>query len=424
MWNLNLNVAAPEFDLLRQALTPSLQELVVGAADPSGLATVISERVHAAVPWAVRLAQGQWVGFFEYVERIYPRRPPSPGEDPPVATDKRFAAVGAANRGLDRFRYAYAELPWDDLPSGLLNRTISKERRQGGYDNIHLHGTMGTVGNIDATDPDATPRVMAPGCGHSCFHAHWRWGNTTFFLSACDPSHPDIGVLQLIAASAFADGLLAVLTAADPANEDLAGVVAQVLWEQGPELLMPPLSDKYKGWSSAGPRSYSNQILGAPLIPPNQRLDITVGPGPADVGAPLPSGPLDAAVKTVELRTTVNTGTPYAPEWKHCTTEFPVGVAVRYPPSAAQELFRLLCFTYYLDLAYLPQNVLDLITERTGLAKTTAYSASRVFTQAYDVIPFLNQADATHQFDARWLIHATNGGTDPIAGTTIPLEDL
>lgn len=421
MWNLHMNVAIPEFDWSQQQLAPILAAFL---NDPGKVpfATVLGQ-IAGVTPEAKRLVEALWIAFFEYVERIYPRRQPSPGQPPPAALDKQFVGVSAADDvRLDRFRKAWADLPWPELASGTLSRLISKERRQGGYDSVHLHGTMGTVGNIDAGDPLATPRVMAPGCGHSCFHAHWRWGNTTYFLSACDLNHPDMGILQLVSAAALSDALVVAATQLRPDLEDVGSNVADWLWQLGPDMLKPPPVEKYLGWSSDGPNSRSRQHPGAPLIPPNQHLDIVIGRRPAGVGAALASGALDAAVKTVELRTTVYCAEQYSPEWRHCTTEFPVGVAVRYTESTALELFRMWCFMYFGDHRYLPQWLVDLVVDMR--TPTTAYSPSRVFTDAYDVIPFLNQLDATGAFDAQRLIHATNGGTDPVAGASTLLEEL
>jgi hypothetical protein len=217
-------------------------------------------------------------------------------------------------------------------------------------------------------------------------------------------------------------------------TEDAADATAAALWEWAAKRsALPHLPDKVLGWTSDGPHSWSHQIPGAPMIPPNQRLEIQVGDDPG-VGVPLddPSQPplesrlLPQAIKSVDLITTVDTAEPYSPTWKHCTTEFPVGVAVRYPDSAAQELFRFWCASYFRDPFYLPKALFDALIAAGILAPTTQpYSASRVFTDAYDVIPFLNFRDQPNgSFDARHLIHATHGGSDLLDDGSSTLADF
>ncbi len=48
-------------------------------------------------------------------------------------------------------------------------RLVEKRPRQGGFDNVHIHPNMGT-------DDTGTPIVPAPFCGDLCLHVHWRWG--------------------------------------------------------------------------------------------------------------------------------------------------------------------------------------------------------------------------------------------------------
>jgi hypothetical protein len=426
MWNLHVNALAPQVDVVARQLGANLDAFLAIPGAGTLAQYFRQQSTTTSVPsWLIRIGQALWIAFFEYVERVYPRRQPVLGQVPPAATSKAFVAVGQANDSkLDTLRRQTADVPWNEVPDGVLRRPLTKEPRQAAYDNMHLHGTMGTVGNISATDPLATPRVMAPGCGHSCFHAHWRWGNSTYFLSAANPAHPDLSVLSLVLSAAVSDGLVTLLTSSGLGTEDATDAVAAALWNWAPGVLAPPLSEKYLGWSSDGPNSRSNQTPGAPLIPPNQRLEIAVGPEPADVGQPLAAGALDPAVKTVDMVTLIDCADPYSPVWRHCTTEFAVGVAVRYTESAALELFRLWCYSYFLDRCYLPQALLDQFISAGMLpAGTTAYSPSRVFTDAYDVIPFLNLRDpATGDFDARRLMHATSGGTDQVVGIT--LEDM
>jgi hypothetical protein len=120
--------------------------------------------------------------------------------------------------------------------------SLVKAPRQGYYDNIHLHARMG--------DPDdcGNEQVHAPFCGHSCVHLHWRWGLV----------------------SALPQGSLS-----------------------GPGW-------RYRGWSNPdGGTPEAHTTLGAPLIPPNQRLVIAIcRPGATRVshhailGTPQPLDPL------------------------------------------------------------------------------------------------------------------------------------
>jgi hypothetical protein len=52
---------------------------------------------------------------------------------------------------------------------------VKKLPRQGMYDNVHVHGSMGDD-PIAANTTYAGPMVHAPGCAEACIHLHWRWG--------------------------------------------------------------------------------------------------------------------------------------------------------------------------------------------------------------------------------------------------------
>lgn len=142
-----------------------------------------------------------------------------------------------------------AEPPCQD--DGYTPLFITKFPRQGGYDNIHVNGYMGKHDAFAAKkyaalcEADAIAGedvVAAPFCGIDCFHMHWRWSilsdtvaNLTSFFST-----------EVV--SAFEDGTHGYTP---------LGVV----WDNAPS---------FKGWNTE--RSHSR--LGAPLIPPNQHLDI------------------------------------------------------------------------------------------------------------------------------------------------------
>jgi hypothetical protein len=424
MGNLVLNQAIPSLELLLQAGDAALQDFL-RTAEATLFGTWASWAVTTSdvEAWMLRLALATWVAFFDYVERIDPPRQPSPGTAAGAGMSKRFLAVAAAGEQPPGHTDSYlADLPWDAIPGGALTRTLRKEPRQAAYDNMHLHGTMGTVGNISATDSLATPRLMAPGCGHSCFHAHWRWGNTTYYLAVSRLAQPQLGVIQELVSVGIADSVSAYLTSKGLSEDESAQASAAWLWSMAGLAGFPasPPTAKFKGWSSAGPLSAPHQHPGAPLIPPNQRLEVAVGDFAKD-GKPLP---IDSKVKTTDLITTVSCDAPYDPVWLHCTTEFPVGVAVRYTESPALLLFRLTCFAYWLDPGYLPRNGLDALASVLGgpdaaqvaaaLRAVHSYPATKVFTDAYDIIPFLNLRDPAKAsgFDAEKLIHATNAGSD------------
>jgi hypothetical protein len=427
MSNLLLNQAIPELELLLQDADAALQQFLLTAES-----ALLGDWVNWAVTtrdtaaWMLRLGLGAWVAFFDYVERIDPPRQPSPGTPAGAATPKQFLAVAATGEDPPEHTDSYfAKLPWAAIPGGALTRKLRKEPRQAAYDNMHLHGTMGTVGNLSATDPKATPRLMAPGCGHSCFHAHWRWGNTTYYLAVSRLAQPQLGVIQELVSVVIADSVSAYLTSNGLSEDESAQACAQWLWSLAGSagFPAPPPTDKFKGWSSAGPFSAPHQHPGAPLIPPNQRLEVAVG-GQSDVGTPLPpEETMDRHIKTIDLITTVSCDATYDPGWVHCTTEFPVGVAVRYTESPALLLFRLTCFAYWLDPGYLPQNALSALASALGpdaapvaevLKAVHSYPATKVFNDAYDIIPFLNERDSgfSSGFDAEKLIHATNAGRD------------
>jgi hypothetical protein len=98
--------------------------------------------------------------------------------------------------------------------------------REGTWDNLHCTPPMG----FDAL---GRKTVSAPVCADKCFHLHWRWGS---------------------------DGIVAP---ADAVKEP----------------------ERYMGWTHVGPWR-SNSLLGAPLIPPNQHLEVTltrVGDGEVEI---------------------------------------------------------------------------------------------------------------------------------------------
>lgn len=106
------------------------------------------------------------------------------------------------------------DVVWPPNPDPALPGTptmhVHKLPRQGAYDNIHVNADMGV-------DSVGRPIIAAPFCADLCLHLHFRWG-----------TH-------------------AVEPAADPVP--------------------------FLGWSD-GPHATSYSSLGAPLVPPNQRITL------------------------------------------------------------------------------------------------------------------------------------------------------
>ena len=92
-------------------------------------------------------------------------------------------------------------------------RKIEKRPRQGGFDNVHIHPNMGI-------DDSGRQIVPAPFCGDLCLHVHWRWG--------------------LVA---------------------LRGAIDREL---------------FTGWGSGRMDRGAHTTDGAPLIPPNQHLEVNL----------------------------------------------------------------------------------------------------------------------------------------------------
>jgi hypothetical protein len=100
----------------------------------------------------------------------------------------------------------------DPALGGAPAETVVKLPRQGGYDNIHVNADMGL-------DTQGRAMIAAPFCADVCLHLHVRWGTE----------------------------------AAAGAQEPLP----------------------FLGWSD-GPHAMSHSRLGAPLVPPNQRITFGV----------------------------------------------------------------------------------------------------------------------------------------------------
>ncbi|PBQ33649.1 hypothetical protein CNR22_18325 [Sphingobacteriaceae bacterium] len=132
----------------------------------------------------------------------------------------------------------------------LQNYYSLKFPRQGDYDSIHIHGNSGKIletlysgGNVpNNVTVDGIPysqytnnSVEAPFCPHNCFHLHWRWA--------------------------------AILADLDTMKK---------IFPAGDLYIKVPPGYKFRGWSSKGLQSRSNSERGAPMVPPNQELEVEV----------------------------------------------------------------------------------------------------------------------------------------------------
>lgn len=143
-----------------------------------------------------------------------------------VTTEKELVGVYGPRDGnkYTQSTSAPRSRPYPHPPASVFTIRVAKHDRQGDYDNIHTHSKMpmDACGNVP---------IHAPFCGHSCVHLHWRWAG----LSA-DAAEGDRG------------------------------------WQ-------------FKGWEksaritsrySAVVRASAHALAGAPLIPPNQRLQFAL----------------------------------------------------------------------------------------------------------------------------------------------------
>jgi hypothetical protein len=94
--------------------------------------------------------------------------------------------------------------------------------RQGAYDNAHIAASHGAAPHAPPGDKNAVI-VSAPFCGDVCNHLHWRWGTSGLFTG-------------------------------------------------------PQNRFGFYGWGSGKLGLGANRVLGAPLIPPNQHLELEIQP--------------------------------------------------------------------------------------------------------------------------------------------------
>jgi hypothetical protein len=171
---------------------------------------------------------------------------------------------------------------------------IEKKPRQGAYDNVHVAGEMGYHGHR-FNNPDVLfsglnllqqeKIVSAPFCGVACLHFHWRWA---------DISHVTASL------------------------KDRLNYVLYYTPSSTPPLLIPPkiqkiTSNSFLGWDN----KKSHSTIGAPLLPPNQRLDVNYQSGPV----------VSPQIKILELSYTINFPEP---RQRQVLLEQGIGWAMQY----------------------------------------------------------------------------------------------
>ena len=407
MYNLTWNVAsgvvesAALHSMRRKFLDiaatpmPSIRPALLMAAD---VETLLSLK---------ELLLAGWLGIFDYVKRL---EAPEVGRSMVAAHLDPLANVARSDSVV---------LPWRNqaITAGITRR-VYKEARQTGYDNIHVHGTMGTVADFPAIPGHHLPRVMAPGCGHSCFHSHWRWGNSTVFMSGFR-SPGFWGAAQLLAQVAVFDVLDARFDPLVFDDDEVATIAEALITTLSFGYLT--LVSSYKGWSNDGRASRRATVVGAPVMPPNQALELSVT-GAAEVGVPDPTV-LDDDTKVVDFTYRVECDDTFDAAWRHAVGEFGIGVAVRYAPSPAEVGMRMLTTTAFGDLRFLPQGVIDsingVLATRSQPQIGPSYDLSVVWSKAYDVIPFLhfNRSSSVPDYDT------ASAGGDWIGASGTRLED-
>jgi hypothetical protein len=148
---------------------------------------------------------------------------------------------------------------------------VTRETREGQYDNVHNHGWMGVSRNPgSATSPEMVRR-MAPVCGQACIHLHVRWLVGGDVLNAIN----NVSVF-----SPFA----------------------------------------YWGWGDDPLTAAPHSVQASPLVPPNQRVRIAVtnpatdrvnAGNPASMSTVLPGTNLVHGVRIARLLDNTNRGLWY-----------------------------------------------------------------------------------------------------------------
>lgn len=228
----------------------------------------------------------------------------------PFGTRNDVSRDGAFNGGLPRRKVF--KWPRDEDQTSMQTRdyqmTVEKFARQGGFDNVHAAADHGALAG-HPTDRNATI-TSAPFCGDMCNHLHWRWGAT--------------------------------------------GVAVA--------------SDKHAflGWGERGKNGQgANRVLGAPLIPPNQHLAVTLVPAPT--------------ADHVELRYAVRAVVPGEKQWQ-VFMEQGVGFAFSYEGKLTWGDFFLLARVFGLP-------------RPSGEGQTRDYARREFFDGIYQRIKFFDPVD-------------------------------
>lgn len=259
-----------------------------------------------------------------------------------------------------------ADLYWPRLSNPVwpinVRRTIHKVSRQGSYDNLHIHGSMGSYPNNMLMS-----MIMAPVCAHACFHLHWRWSAINNFI--------DISKQAIDYLSAGLQYMKDV--------EDLPFTQLKIVFETLPLLvkeakelesaIMDP--SEYRGWE---PRwgGKAGWVAGQPLAPSNQTILVALTKGTTS-SRPSPSVTLDADRKTFWFKVDA-IGNIY-PDQRHVIGHAPVGLAYSHiPDSLVDRQFRLLLGM---------RNIHDL---KFVLTKLPFMPADEMIMLAYEMIRFID----------------------------------
>jgi hypothetical protein len=302
-----------------------------------------------------------WHSVFDYVRTDIPRETTYTGV---------YSAYDAPYNS-----YRLAEFTWPTAAENVLwpidffPRHVAKMPRQGAYDNIHIHGDMGTY----RSNPQM-PMIMAPVCAHACFHLHWRWSPANYMIQLFN-LFGDLFSATVAASSDPVKFVQEVMQAIESQEEETAVVIHVVpLFRDAADLVHALFyGSDYNGWSSELFTARSGVSLGAPLVPPNQRVRIALT---ADGSTATPSGrELQPDRKYVWYRTEI-----LSPVWRdrrQVTHHPPAGLAYKHAPGPLANMLRALLALRYGDQKYLDGK------------KTTL---DQVFNDAYEMMRFINMS--------------------------------
>ena len=172
-----------------------------------------------------------WSWIFDYVTpriALKRARPIVATYHRPVSGRNDTTKDGQFNGGQPRAKIVTWPLPADQKPgSPTFQMRVLKVARQGEYDNVHVTGDHGLLSSAPGTDPKIAFMTPAPFCADMCNHFHWRWGTV----------------------------------ASAPAHEPYA----------------------FLGWGAGKVGQGANRVPGAPMVPPNQHIEVDVDPVSRDL---------------------------------------------------------------------------------------------------------------------------------------------